>query len=116
MGGATTVMAVEYPAIVKRIIEEYAAILPSYGDVAAETIFDDERGHYILFYTGWDGKRRVHGNAIHVTLRGDKIWVQHDGTKDGIVDDLLAAGIPPSQIVLGFHHPNERQYTEFALA
>jgi hypothetical protein len=102
--------------IVKRIIQEYADLLPSYGDVRAEAIFDDERGHYLLVYTGWDGKRRVHGSAIHVDLRGDKVWVEHDGTKEGIVDELIEAGIPTERIVLGFHHPGQRPYTEFAVA
>lgn len=106
----------DYSRIIRRIITEYANILPSYGNVLAETIFDEERGHYILFYTGWDGKRRVHGSAIHITLRDDKVWVEHDGTKDGIVDELIEAGIPQDRIVLGFHHPDERQYTEFAVA
>lgn len=106
----------DYPRIIRHIITEYAEVLPSYGQVEAETIFDDEHGHYVLFYTGWDGKRRVHGSAIHITLRGDKVWVQHDGTKEGIVDELIAAGIPPEKIVLGFHHPDERKYTEFAVA
>lgn len=102
--------------IVKQIIREYADLLPSYGDVRTETIFDDERGHYLLVHTGWDGKRRIHGSAIHVDLREGKVWVEHDGTKEGIVDDLVAAGISPERIVLGFHHPSQRPYTEFAAA
>lgn len=28
-----------------------------------------------------------------------------------IVDDLLAAGIPKSDIILGFHHPSKRAFT-----
>ena len=106
----------DYPRIVRQIITEYADLLPSFSDVQAEKIFDDEHGHYMLFYTGWDGNRRVHVSVIHITLCGDKVWVQHDGTEEGIVDELIDAGIPPDRIVLGFHHPNERKYTEFAVA
>jgi hypothetical protein len=106
----------QYQKIIKRIIQEYAAILPGYGGVKAEVVFDDAHGHYFLFYTGWDGKRRVHGSTIHVDLQGEKVIVQHDGTKDGIVDELIAAGIPQERIVLGFHHPDQRKYTEFAVA
>ena len=102
--------------IVKRIIQEYAELLPSYGGVRSEAIFDDERGHYLLVYTGWNGERRVHGSVIHVDLRDGKVWVEHDGTKDGIVEELVAAGIPPERIVLGFHHPSQRPYTAFAVA
>ena len=106
----------EYRRIIKRIIKEYADFIPSYADVQGGTIFDDEHGHYILFYTGWDGKKRVHGNAIHIDIRGEKVWVQHDGTKNGIVEELQEAGIPNEHIVLGFHHPALRQYTDFAIA
>lgn len=42
------------------------------------------------------------------------MWIQHDGIEHGIANDLLEAGIPPEHIVLAFHHPNERKYTEFA--
>jgi hypothetical protein len=102
--------------IVKRIIQEYADLLPSFGDVQAEAIFDEERGHYLLVYTGWDGKRRVHGSVIHIDLRDGKVWVQHDGTKEGIVEELMAAGISADRIVLGFHHPGQRPHTTFAVA
>ena len=30
---------------------------------------------------------------MHVEIKGDKIWVQQDGTEDGVAADLLAAGI-----------------------
>ena len=104
-----------YREVVKRIIQEYADFIPAYADVTAETVFDDEHGHYILFYTGWDGVRRVHGSVIHIDFRDNKLWVQHDGTKNGIVDELLEAGLPQEQIVLGFHHPAKRKFTEFAV-
>ncbi len=104
-----------YPEIVKRIIREYAAFKPSYGDVQVETIFDDTQGHYELTYAGWHGRRRIHGSVLHVDIRNDKIWIQHDGTERGIADDLLEAGIPKEHIVLAFHSPELREHTEFAV-
>src|ERR1041384_1722460 len=102
--------------VVKRIINEYAAFKPSLGDVEVETIFDDQRGHYELMYAGWHESRRIHGSVIHVDIRDGKVWIQHDGTEDGIANDLLEAGIPAEQIVLAFHHPRKRQFTGFAVA
>ena len=99
------------PAIDPKLMEEPGARALRHLDVLAEPIFDDERGHYLLVYTGWNGKRRVHGSAIHVDLRDGKVWVQHDGTKEGIVDELVSAGIPPERIVLGFHHPAQLDLT-----
>jgi hypothetical protein len=48
----------------------------------------DERGHYELLYTGWEDWRRVHGSVIHIDVRGDKVWIQHDGTEAGVAHDL----------------------------
>jgi XisI protein len=105
----------DYSAIIKGVIETYARFKPSYGTIEAETVFDDERGHYELIYTGWVDQKRVHGSVVHVDLKGDKVWIQHDGTERGIVDDLLEQGIPPTQIVLGFQHETQRKHGEFAL-
>ena len=37
-----------------------------------------------------------------------KVWVQRDGTEDGVTDDLVAAGIPKSDIVLGCQESSVR--------
>src|SRR5262249_11060534 len=102
--------------IIKEILREHAQHKPAYGDIDVELILDDERSHYELSYIGWDGHRRIHGSVIHVDIRDGKIWVQHDGTEEGIANRLLDAGILPEQIVLAFQHPNKRKYTPFAVA
>jgi hypothetical protein len=103
-------------AIIKRILREYAEITPAYGQVETETIFDDEHGHYEVIRLGWDGHRRVHGCLLHVDVREDKIWIQRDGTEEGIANELVEAGIPREQIVLAFRHPDTRRHTGFATA
>ncbi|BAY29391.1 fdxN element excision controlling factor protein [Nostoc carneum NIES-2107] len=37
-------------------------------------------------------------------------------TEEGVASDLLAAGVPKEDIVLGFRHPKIRQHTGFAVA
>ncbi len=37
-----------------------------------------------------------------------------NGTEDDIAADLVAAGVPKSDIVLGFQSPFMRQFTEYA--
>jgi hypothetical protein len=37
-------------------------------------------------------------------------------TEEGLATDLLAAGVPNEHIVLGFHYPTMRPFTEFAVA
>jgi hypothetical protein len=50
--------------------------------------------------------------VLHIDIKGGKIWVQHDG----ITQKLLDAGVPHNSIVLGFHAPSERKHTPFAVA
>jgi XisI protein len=45
-----------------------------------------------------------------------KVWIQMDGTEDGIAQELIQSGIPKEDIVLGFHEPSIRPYTGFAVA
>ena len=106
----------EYAAIIRRVIEHYAQFKPAYGEIEIETVCDDVTGHYELMYVGWERQQRVHGAIIHVDLRGDKVWIQHDGTERGIAEDLMEAGIPADHIVLAFHNPEVRQQTAFAVA
>lgn len=65
-------------------------------------IFDDEHGRYTLLEVGWDDSQYVHGSIIHVDIINDKIWIQYDGTEEGIARDLVDAGVPKEKIVLGF--------------
>ena len=105
-----------YSDIIKRILDEYAAFFPKQEGVDVEKIYSDELGHYQVMYIGWEGKRRVHGMVLHLDIIGDKVWIQHDGTEDGVADELVEAGIPKDKIVLAFHAPYKRQYTGFAVA
>jgi hypothetical protein len=105
----------QYRAIIRKIIHEYASYKPSHGQIETEAIIDPELDHYEVMHIGWDGVRRVHGCVIHIDIIGDKIWIQHDGTSRPVAYELLAAGVPHERIVIGFHHPDERHYTDFAL-
>lgn len=66
-------------------------------------------------HVGWDGLRRVHGCVIHLDIRDGIIWVQHDGTSVAVAEELVEAGVPREDIVLGFQPENVRQYTDFAV-
>ena len=77
--------------------------------------FDEEREQYLWFRSGWDGKQRIRHFIMYLQIKNGKIWVEEDGTNLCVVDDLLAAGISKSDIVLGFHNPYKRKFTEFAV-
>ncbi|MEG3436770.1 XisI protein [Pannus brasiliensis CCIBt3594] len=105
----------EYREVIERVIEEYYRIPYSYGELSRKFIIDKDENNFLLLTIGWQNDKRVHGCLIHVEIIGDKVWIHRDGTEDGITDELVASGIPKKQIVLGFHHPDVRPYTEFAV-
>jgi hypothetical protein len=104
-----------YRVIVRRVIEEYARYRPSHGQIEPEIVIDPERDHYELMHVGWDGPRRVHGSVIHLDIRDGKVWIQYDGTSRPVAEALVEAGIPREHIVLGFHPPEVRHHTSFAV-
>jgi hypothetical protein len=104
-----------YREIVNRLVEEYAAYKPSHGQIECEAVADRARDHYEVMHVGWDGQRRVHGCVIHIDIRDGKVWVQYDGTTRPVAEELVAAGIPREDIVLGFHPPEVRRHTAFAV-
>lgn len=102
--------------IIQNVLREYVRIHYAYGKIENEAIFDRENDRYLVMSVGWQDVRRVHGCLIHIDIIGGKVWIQRDGTEHGIARELEKAGIPKNQIVLGFHSPDVRQYTEYAKA
>ena len=87
------------------------------ADVTNEAVFDESRDRYLVVSTGWEGKsRRIYYNLVHLDIIDGKVWIQRDGTEDGIGYALEAAGIPKSDIVPAFHPENVRPYTGYAIA
>jgi hypothetical protein len=103
-----------YQQLIKTILQEHANNRNTIPDgYHSQLLFDDDRGSYLVLDIGWNEAKYLHATPIHINLIGDKIWIQYDDTEEGVATDLLAAGIPNEDIVLGFRHPNVRQYTEF---
>jgi uncharacterized iron-regulated membrane protein len=103
-----------YREVVRRLIEEYASYKPAYGDIRTEAVVDLDRDHYAVMQMGWIGDRRVHGSIIHIDIRDGKVWIEYNGTDARIAEELVAAGIPRTDIVLGFHPEELRSLTGFA--
>lgn len=85
-------------------------------EVSDRLAFDETRDQYLWFRFGWDGKKQIQHIIIYLCIKNGKVWVEEDATNLCVVDDLLSAGIPQADIVLGFHHPRKRGLTEFATA
>jgi hypothetical protein len=105
----------DYRDTIERVLQEYAAIPYSYGDIRSVVLFDRTRDRYALLSVGWD-KHRVHNCVAHVDIIDGKVWIQCDNTEQGVAPDLEAGGIPREQIVLGFRRPEVRPHTGYAVA
>lgn len=106
----------KYRDIIEKVLTEYAEIPYSYGDIKSDVSFDRHQDSYLLLSLGWEKGLRVHGCLVHINIVNGKIWIQRDGTEDGIATDLEEYGVPKADIVLAFHEPEIRKYTEYAVA
>lgn len=85
-------------------------------DVTNEAVFDTVNDHYLIVSVGWEGNvRRIYHTLVHLDILNGKVWIQRDGTEDGIGYDLEEAGIPKSDIVPAFHPLDVRPYTGYAI-
>jgi len=105
-----------YRSIVKRIMAEHAEQVPSHGKIETLPLFDEAHDQYAVLDLGWDRTGRVHAVVLHIRLQNGKVWIEQDGTEEGVAEELLAVGIPKEDIVLGFYRPERRAITEFAVA
>lgn len=104
-----------YRQCIQEILQKYGSIKPSYGDVEMELVIDAAHDHYQLLTIGWNKHERIHGTLLHIDIRDGKIWIQYDGTEEGIANRFVEQGVPKSDIVLAFHPPYKRPYTDFAI-
>ncbi|HEY9601427.1 MAG TPA: XisI protein [Allocoleopsis sp.] len=110
-------MAVEqYRQYIRHLLSERAqrsSMQKNAQEYEVQTIFDSEHDHYQLLYVGWRGDKRDFGCILHLDIKGGKIWIQHDGTEEGIANRLVEMGVPKQDIILAFHEPYVRQFTGF---
>jgi hypothetical protein len=108
----------EYPKIIKRILAEYIEVCNrrNHTDIETFMIVDEAKGQYIWMNLGWQNGERFTGMTVYVRIRGNKFWIEEDWTEEGIATDLVRAGVAKEDIVLAFHEPKMRPYTDFAIA
>ncbi len=106
-----------YRKIVSDVLTPLASITFSNKNIVNETVYDTEQDRYIIVTTGWEGlSKRIYFNYVHIDIINGKVWIQRDGTEDGVGYALEAAGIPKEDIVPAFHPENVRIHTGYAVA
>jgi hypothetical protein len=105
-----------YRAVIVTLLNDLAETIATDDAVETVVIADREHDHYQLLYLGWEGERRVFDTAVYIRLRQGKVWIEHNAIPERVGEQLVAAGIPREQIVLGFQPPQLRPLTDFAAA
>ncbi len=105
-----------YRAAIQQVSNSYIEFLGQTEDVLLEMVIDQQNDRYLLVEIGWHNGRRIYGTLLHIDIIDHKLWIQQDGTEEGIANELVTLGIPKQQIVLGFKPLDRRKVTEFAIS
>jgi XisI protein len=106
----------QYQSAVIQVLQDYAKFLGQDEQVQLAVVSDREHDRYLLVEMGWQGEERIYGTLIHIDIVDGKLWIQQDGTESGVAEDLVNAGVPKPQIVLGFKSAQRRKITDYAIA
>lgn len=106
----------KYRQIIEKILTEYASIPYAHGDLEIKLIISKDLNNYLLITQGWENDVRVHGCVVDLEIIDGKIWVQRDGTEDGMANELVLSGVPKDDIVIGFQPPELRPFVEYAVS
>jgi len=88
-----------YQEILNQVIEHQATFKASDRHIESVPISDPVHGHYLLMSLGRDHAGRAHDILIHLRIKDGKVYVEWDGTEEGIFNELLEAGIPKEDVV-----------------
>lgn len=108
-----------YRDAIRQVLSRYADLAnqeTSDVDVRTYCAFDEQRDQYLVVRLGWVGQRRVKGVILHLRIEDGKVWLEENGTDREIASELAARGVPPTDIIIGFHHPSLREPPAFAVA
>lgn len=111
----------KYRQVLKEVLTEYATSSDSHkpqspDEVQIKVLLDEQNDHYQVLDTGWQGTKQIFSVVFHFDIIGGKIWVQRNISDYDIIEDIEAKGVPKSDIVLAFHAPEMRKYTDYAAA
>jgi hypothetical protein len=109
---------INYRTAVKKILTEHDHLANRSAKKKYETclIFDEIHDHYLWMSVDWVNQKRINNTHVHIRIKNEKIYIEEDWTEEGIANELLTEGVPKSDIVLAFHDPETRKFTEFAIA
>ena len=109
---------IKYRKLIKNILTEYDKLVHQSPDNDSETclVFDENHDHYLWLTVDWHNDKRLKYTHVHIRMKNEKIYIEEDWTEEGIANELLREGVAKEEIVLAFHEPESRKFTDFAIA
>lgn len=88
------------------------------NDTNTQVLYDKEHGHFQLLYSGLDSKGCYFFRVrVHLQLQPTgKVYLLENRTETDIAEELVALGVPNTDIVLAFLPTHVRQYSGYAVA
>ena len=107
----------KYRQKIKKVLTEYHDWVSGSANLDQEggLVFDEIYDRYFWLFMGWEGKKKISNIQVHIRIKNNKIYIEEDWTEEGIANELLREHVPKEDIVLVFHDPETRKYTEFAV-
>jgi XisI protein len=105
-----------YQAIILDFLTEQATYRISNSELENQIVADKENHHYQLLRIGWRKDRYVRACPFHFDIKDGKVWIQQNRTDIEVGDELIARGIPKSDIVIGFLPVEMRSTSGYAIA
>lgn len=113
--------AMRYRKAVQAICTEFAAYIERgfkrQPQIQILSVQDMKNGHFLIFMDGWLQNQRDYSCFCHIEVKNDgKVWFRYNGTDLDLVQDLLDAKIPKSDIVLAYLPAELQQNMDFAMS
>lgn len=94
------------------LINDYANIPTANDpDIHNKILFDTANNRYLLLSIGWSKGKCVHYTVMRTI--NQQVLIQANNTDRPIAEELVEAGIPAKDIVLGLQPPEVRPYTAY---
>ena len=104
-----------YRQSIHNFLSKYANVWKE-EEIETQIIIDVERDRYLLLRIGWEGNKRINYSVFQFDIKNDKIWVQENTTDVEIDQEFEEMGISKKEMVIGFHHPSMREYSDYSIA
>jgi XisI protein len=114
----TSLKIQQYEQLIINYLSEKELIADKNEGYERIVVSDKTQHHYQLLATGWaTSSRFVNTILIHIHIKPDgKIWLLENNTDAHVAEDLVQKGVSKENIVLGFHPPQLRSYSGYAVA